>query len=87
MQAQFLAGLKTEVTDNVHFLDEQKVIYPAGHNVVVFHIEDKTQQYLPGIEGSEGITAMAISQSRKFFAVAERTEKTPIVSIYEHVLQ
>ena len=31
-----------QASDNVHFLDEQRIIYPAGHNIVVFHIEDKS---------------------------------------------
>lgn len=39
-------GLKADVKDNVHYLDEQTVLYPAGHNVVIFNIEQKTAVYL-----------------------------------------
>ena len=38
---KFLAGLKADVKDNVFFLDENNVIYPAGHNIVIYNIEEK----------------------------------------------
>ena len=57
-------------------------MYPSGHNIVVFHVEDKTQKAYPCIEGSEGITSMAISKNRKTLAVAEKSDKTPICTIY-----
>jgi len=30
---------------------------------------------IPGIEGTEGITAIAVSKERKFLAVAEKSER------------
>ena len=57
-------------------------MYPAGHNVVIFHIEDRTQKVYPCIEGTEGITAMAIAHNRRTLAVAEKSEKTPLCTIY-----
>ena len=80
---KFIASLKTEVKDNIFYLDEHEVIYPAGHNVVFFNLDDKTQRYISGIEGTEGITALALTKSKKFLAVAERNEKAPIVCIYD----
>ena len=65
-------GLKADVKDNVHYLDEQTVLYPAGHNVVIFNIEQKTQRFISGTEKTEGITAIAVSPNKKFVAVAER---------------
>jgi len=35
-------GLKGDVTNNCFFLDANTVIYPCGHNVVIFNKEDKT---------------------------------------------
>jgi 6-phosphogluconolactonase (cycloisomerase 2 family) len=63
-------------------LDDNQVVYPAGHNIVIYHIEDKTQKAFPCIEGTEGITAMAISKNRRTLAVAEKSDKTPICTIY-----
>ena len=79
---KFIAGLKGDVSDNVFFLNDNEVIYPAGHNVVIYNIEDKTQRYIQGIEGTEGITALALSKSKRYLAVAEKHEKSPICVIY-----
>lgn len=68
--------------DNIHFLNDNEVIYVAGHNVVFYNIEDKTQRYIQGIEGTEGITALALTKSKKYLAVAEKHEKSPICTIY-----
>ena len=70
------------MSNNIFFLDDNQVVYPAGHNIVIYHLEDKTQKAYPCIEGTEGITAMAISENRKTLAVAEKSDKTPIVTIY-----
>lgn len=78
-----MVGVKTEVNNNLHFLDDQTVCYPVGHNIALYSIEEKTQRYISGIEGSEAITAMAVTKSKKFLAVAERTERTPICIIYD----
>ena len=58
------------------------MVYPAGHNIVLYHMEDKNQKTYPCIEGSEGITAMALSEGRKHLAVAEKSDKVPILTIY-----
>ena len=79
---KFLAGLKGDVKDNIFFLNENEAIYPCGHNVVFYNIEDGTQRYIQGIEGTEGITALALSKSKKWLAVAEKHEKSPICTVY-----
>ena len=57
--------------------------YPVGHNITLYNIEEKTQRYIPGIEGSEAITALALTKSKRYLAVAERTERTPVCCIYD----
>jgi len=47
----------------------------AGHNTVIYHSEQKTQKFIPGTPETEGITALALTSSRKFVAVAEKAEK------------
>jgi len=81
-QPKFLFGLKTNVRNNIHFLDDSRIIYPCGHNVVIYNQDDRSQICIPGIEGSEGITALALSASKKFLAVCEKAEKA-ICLIYE----
>jgi len=60
---------------NIHFVDNQNVLYPCGHNIVIYNTDDRSQKYIPGIEGSEGISAVALSPSKKFLAVCERSER------------
>jgi hypothetical protein len=38
---------------------------------------------IPGLEGSERITALAMSRSKRYLAIAEATEKCPIISVYD----
>jgi hypothetical protein len=78
-----MAGIKSDVKESVLYLEDGEVIYPCGHNVVFYNIADKTQRYISGIEGTQGITALALSKSKKWLAIAEKHEKAPVVSIYD----
>jgi hypothetical protein len=79
-----MAGVKNEVNNNLHYMDETTVCYPVGHNIALYNTDERTQRYISGVEGSEAITAMAVTKSKKFIAVAERTERSPICIIYEY---
>ena len=90
MQTRHAFGIKADVKDNICYLDEQTVIYPAGHNIVIFNTEQKTQKFIPGTENTEGITAMAVSPNRKWVAVAERAkegEKAQVTIFDLHTLK
>lgn len=77
-------GLKGDVKDNIHYIDENRVLYPAGFNVVIYNVEKKSQRLLnlsqnaadTAITGD--ITALSMSNYRhphtkgKLLAVAER---------------
>ena len=75
MAARHTFGIKADVKDNICYLDEQTVIYPSGHNIVIFNTEQKTQKFIPGTENTEGITAMAVSPNHKYVAVAEKAKE------------
>ncbi len=84
LQPKFISGLKADVADNIFFLDDNQVVYPSGHNIVIYHLEEKTtQKAYPCIDGTEGITSMAITHNRKTLAVAEKSDKTPIITVYK----
>ena len=40
-------GLKGDVNHTLHYLDETTVLYPAGYNLILYHLEKKTQRFLP----------------------------------------
>ncbi|GBG61790.1 hypothetical protein CBR_g23749 [Chara braunii] len=76
---KYVFGLQGSVRDNIHFIDETSVVYPAGHNTVLYHIEQRTQKFIPGTADTDGISAIALSPNRKVVAVAERAS-SPIGS-------
>jgi hypothetical protein len=40
---KFIAGIKTDVKESILYgMDDKEVIYPAGHNIVFYNIEDKS---------------------------------------------
>jgi hypothetical protein len=84
---RYVFGLKGDVNGNIFYVDETNVLYPAGSNSVIYNIESKTQKFLPSSEKSEGITAMAVSATRKFAAIAERGDKAACIIYDIHTLR
>jgi hypothetical protein len=75
-------GIRSDVNDNICFLDEQNIVYPAGANIVIYNTDLKTQKFIPAGEGSGKFTSMTVSPNRRYLAVAEKAEK-PSVVIYD----
>ena len=94
-----LYGLKGDVKDNIHYIDESTVIYPCGYNLVVYNLDKKTQRFIPlassaNSSGSGDITCMAVSSARnanrsRVVAVAERggPNGRPSITIYDLATQ
>eukprot|EP00286_Rhodomonas_abbreviata_P019738 CAMPEP_0181309260 /NCGR_PEP_ID=MMETSP1101-20121128/11919_1 /TAXON_ID=46948 /ORGANISM="Rhodomonas abbreviata, Strain Caron Lab Isolate" /LENGTH=1189 /DNA_ID=CAMNT_0023415733 /DNA_START=168 /DNA_END=3733 /DNA_ORIENTATION=- len=77
-----LFGVKGDVRDPICYIDEQTVLYPAGHNTCIFNLEQRIQRFLPGTEKTEEITAIAVSPNKKFVAVAEKSDKG-IITVFD----
>tara|TARA_B100000401_G_C52431507_1_gene542941 strand:- start:28 stop:309 length:282 start_codon:yes stop_codon:yes gene_type:complete len=58
------------------------VAYVAGHQLVLYHMETKTQRFIPGQADTEAITAIAFSQCKSYVAVAERAERG-VITVYD----
>lgn len=82
IQTKHVFGIKSDVGNCISHLDEHRVLYPAGHNVVLYNTDDRDMSFFPGLEGSLGITCMAVCPRRRFLAVAERAEKA-VVTVYD----
>ena len=67
---QFLLGLEERVSRNIVFVDENTVVFPCGHAIVLFHIQSRTQEFLHCSAHVRKITALSISNNKKFLAVA-----------------
>jgi len=78
-------GLKADVRNNVHFHDENQVIYCAGHNTVQYFMEHKSQRFFAGNEGTVGITCLAVSPNKRYLGIAEKSPDTAMVTIYDLV--
>ena len=63
-------------------VEEHKILYTAGHNVVLFNTEDKTMTFFSGQEGTLGITSVALSPLKRFLAIAEKAERA-LVTVYD----
>jgi len=79
---RFLFGLEDRVKRNVIFIDENTVVFPCGHSVVIYNVENKSQEFLHSAPGVNKITALAVSNNKKYLAVAELAEYATI-SIYD----
>ena len=45
---RFVFGVNGYLKNNLHFIDEHKLLYVAGHNVVVYSTDEKNQYFLQG---------------------------------------
>ncbi|KAI8809706.1 WD40-repeat-containing domain protein [Cladochytrium replicatum] len=75
-------GIKKNVKENLFFADESTIIYPAGNNLIVSNIEQKSQRVVPVVAGPETITALALAPDRHIFAVGEKGER-PSITVYD----
>ncbi|KAJ3594915.1 hypothetical protein NHX12_004220 [Muraenolepis orangiensis] len=82
-QSSYIFGLRKGVTNNLCFLDDQTVVFPAGNNCVRYNIDQKWQKFIPGTEKSQGMQALALSPNRRYLAVAESGGECPTVTVYD----
>uniref|UniRef100_A0A4W4FFW9 EML-like second beta-propeller domain-containing protein n=1 Tax=Electrophorus electricus TaxID=8005 RepID=A0A4W4FFW9_ELEEL len=82
VQSHFIFGVRTGVTNNLLFFDEQTVIFPCGNNCVRYNIDQGCQKFIPGTERSRAMQALAISANRRYLAVSERGDKATI-TVYD----
>ena len=67
---------------NLNYADDNCVVYPAGHQTVVYNTETKLQKFVAGTSDSEGISGICVSPNNKFLAVAEQSEKA-MITVYD----
>lgn len=77
--------MKGNVANNVVYVEDGVIVYPAGNYLVKYNIATRAQEAFPCSERGLGVTAMAISTSRRYLAIAERSSDDRegcIVSVY-----
>ncbi|TPX41520.1 hypothetical protein SeMB42_g05538 [Synchytrium endobioticum] len=56
-------GIKSEIRDNILYLDDNTVIYPAGNNIIISNFEQHTQRFVPGSSSSSSTLPISLSPS------------------------
>ena len=46
---RFIFGVNGEIRNNVFILEDHRLVYSAGHNIVLYNTEDKSQYFFPGM--------------------------------------
>ncbi|XP_049894725.1 cilia- and flagella-associated protein 57 isoform X1 [Epinephelus moara] len=77
-QPHFIFGLRTGVSNNLCFFDEQTVVFPSGNSCVCYNTVQRCQRFIPGSEKSQGMRALAISANLRYLAVSECGDKATI---------
>jgi len=84
---KYVFGMNGSMKKSLFFLDDHRVIYPAGHNVVVYNVEDKSQAYFHGKDNFLGISAISLSPLRKYLAIGQmgnpNKDTKPAILVYE----
>ncbi|XP_027857721.1 cilia- and flagella-associated protein 57 isoform X1 [Xiphophorus couchianus] len=77
-QPHFIFGLRKGVKNNLCFVDEQTVVFPSGNSCVIHNTVKRWQRFIPGLEGSLGLRALALSPNQRYLAVSEKAEKASV---------
>ncbi|KAJ3026946.1 UNVERIFIED_CONTAM: Cilia- and flagella-associated protein 57, partial [Siphonaria sp. JEL0065] len=76
-------GLNHEVGNNITYLDEQTIMYPAGSQLITYNLEQKTQKFLPINEG-DAITTLQLNMREGYAAVGVKSvEKGPYIVLID----
>ncbi|NXC40825.1 CFA57 protein, partial [Penelope pileata] len=76
-------GCRPGVAGGLCFVEEQVVLHAAGAGCAQFHTEQRWHRFLPGLEKSGGVRALALSPSRRYLAVSETAAEAPVLTVYE----
>lgn len=75
-------GLTANVQNNIIAVDETTVCYPVGRAIVLYNTDTKKMAFVrEGTQDKGDITSLALSPSKKYLAVCERSDNAQ-VSIY-----
>ena len=80
---KFIFGANGQIPNSLFMLDERRLLYIAGHNVVIYNTDEKKQTFIQGSENSLGINFITVSHCKRFLAICERGEVKAQVTIHD----
>lgn len=70
IQPKYVYGLRKDIKGNIHFMENQEVIYPVAGVIAIHDFKQSKQTFLRLTENHVP-TVIAISPNRKLLAIAE----------------
>ena len=81
---KFVFGCNGSLNHSIHMHEEKNLVYVAGHNVIVYHLDEGHQMFIPGSESCDEINFITVSQTGRFLAICEKAaEGRAQVTIWE----
>lgn len=65
-------GINSSVRNNVLYLDDSTVLYPAGYQIVQHHIETNIQKFIPIHVEGESIACMTLNSNASILAIGSK---------------
>jgi hypothetical protein len=79
---KFIFGINGQVLNGLFLIDDIKLIYIAGNNVVVYNMDERTQVFISGNEGYLGINCVNISMTNNLLVICERGRERAKLTVY-----
>ena len=83
LSPKHIFGFSSLVSDNIQFVDDGVLLYPAGHGVITLNLGVGVQKFVHATPDSYGVTAIAVSPSKRYAAVAEQGAQRAVISVYD----
>lgn len=80
---KFIFGVRGDIPGSLFTFDDRRLLYIAGHNVILYDPDEKKQTFIPGSETSDGINFITVSSCKRFLAICERGEVKATVTIHD----
>ncbi|EWS71110.1 WD40 domain protein (macronuclear) [Tetrahymena thermophila SB210] len=87
IQLKYIFGMNNEIRNSLQFHDEDRIIYPAGYNVVLHDLNDKSQHYYQGTNEYRGISCLALSPLKRYLALGVKGQRDPAIIIFDTFTQ
>lgn len=75
LQPKFVYGLRADVKGNIHFLENQSIVYPVAGVIAIHDYKNHKQTFLRLAENHDP-TVIAISPNRRLLAISEWDKTT-----------
>ena len=80
---KFVFGMEGNLKNSMFIYDEKKLVYVAGHNVVLLDLITQQQSFIAGSPNATEINFVTLSPQGRFLAFCERATPFAQVCVYE----